>query len=54
MFTDVAAASEMLSDPEKRRRYDQCGEKCVMEDEQKQAGGAGHPFGDMFGFGGGG
>ena len=35
-FQDVAAANEMLTDPDKRRRYDRCGEKCVMEHEQQQ------------------
>jgi len=40
----------MLTDPDKRRRYDRCGEKCVMEHEQQQGQqGAGHPFGDFFG-----
>ena len=34
-FQDVAAANEMLTDPDKRRRYDRCGEKCVAEHEQQ-------------------
>lgn len=49
-FTEVAAANEMLTDPDKRRRYDRCGEKCVAEHEQQQQqGGGGDPFGDFFG-----
>ena len=45
-FHDVAAAYEALSDPEMRRKYDRCGEKCLNEPEQRD------PFGgifDMFG-----
>ena len=30
-FHDVAAAYEVLSDNEKRRKYDRCGESCVNE-----------------------
>jgi DnaJ-class molecular chaperone len=50
-YQDISAAYETLSDADKRRKYDQCGEKCVNEMQQ---GGGGHPFGDifdMFGFG---
>ena len=57
MFTDVAAAKEMLENRDKRRKYDQCGEECVIKAEQEAAaqGAGGHPFGDFFGdfFGGG-
>lgn len=47
-------AYEVLSDADKRRKYDQCGEECVSQPEQQ--GGGMNPFGDIFGdiFGGGG
>jgi DnaJ homolog subfamily B member 11 len=43
-----------LSDPDKRRKYDQCGEECLNQPEGQ--GGGMNPFGDIFGdfFGGGG
>jgi DnaJ family protein B protein 11 len=47
-FTDLSAAYEILSDEDKRKQYDRCGEDCVKD-------GIGHsdPFGDFFGgFGG--
>ena len=34
MFHDVADAYEILSDTEKRRKYDRCGEECVNEPER--------------------
>lgn len=43
-FTDIAAAYEVLSDADKRRKYDRCGEECVNEQE-----GQVDPFGDIFG-----
>ena len=45
-FHDVADAYEILSDTEKRRKYDRCGEECVNEPERKNSG---SPFGDIFG-----
>lgn len=47
MFHDVADAYEVLSDADKRRKYDRCGEKCVNEEERGSRGGS--PFGDIFG-----
>lgn len=32
-FTDVATAYEVLSDADKRRKYDSCGEECVNKPE---------------------
>jgi len=32
-FTDVAAAYEVLSDADTRRKYDRCGEECVNKQE---------------------
>lgn len=47
-------AYEALSDPDKRRKYDQCGEECLNQPEGH--GGGMNPFGDIFDnfFGGGG
>lgn len=33
-FHDVADAYEVLSDTDKRRKYDRCGEECVNEKER--------------------
>ena len=49
-FHDVAAAYEILSDKEKRRKYDKCGEKCANEEDRGgRHGGFGDIFGGMFG-----
>ena len=45
-FTDLSAAYEALSDPDKRRKYDKCGEECLNEPENQ---GGMNPFGDIFG-----
>lgn len=47
-FTEVATAYEALSDADKRRKYDRCGEDCLNEPEQ-QASPFGNLFGGMFG-----
>ena len=50
-YQDISAAYDILGDQDKRRKYDQCGEKCVNE---QGGGGGGDPFdifGDFFGFG---
>ena len=47
-FHDVADAYEMLSNNDKRRKYDRCGEKCANEEERGGGGGM-SPFGDIFG-----
>jgi len=52
MFTDVAEANEILSDPKLRRIYDRGGMDQVKSHiEQKNQGGGGgfDPFGGMFG-----
>ena len=45
-FHDVADAYEVLSDADKRRKYDRCGEECANEPERQQGG---SPFGGIFG-----
>ena len=46
MAWNFKIAYEVLSDPDKRRKYDKCGEECANQPEQQ---GGMNPFGDMFG-----
>ena len=48
-FHDVADAYEVLSDQDKRRKYDRCGEECVNEPERQNNDFFGGIFGNMFG-----
>ncbi|KAK5646631.1 hypothetical protein RI129_005095 [Pyrocoelia pectoralis] len=56
-FQDLGAAYEVLSDEEKRKKYDRCGEECLQKDGMMDSGF--DPFASFFGdfgfhFGGGG
>ena len=46
-FQDLGAAYEALSDPEKKKLYDRCGEECLKK--EGQMGGGGDPFASFFG-----
>lgn len=46
-FQELGRAYEILSDPEKRKKYDQCGEECVKK--EGMMGSAGDPFASFFG-----
>ncbi|GAB0098545.1 dnaJ homolog subfamily B member 11 [Sergentomyia squamirostris] len=45
-FTDLGAAYEVLSDPEKRKTYDRCGEECLKKDGMMDNS---DPFSSFFG-----
>lgn len=45
-FQDLGAAYEILSDPEKRKKYDRCGEECVKKDGMMDGM---DPFANFFG-----
>lgn len=47
-FQDLSSAYEVLSDDDKRKLFDRCGEECVNKEGQG-GGGGGNPFGDFFG-----
>ena len=46
-FQELGAAYEALSDNDKRKLYDKCGEECLKKDGQM--GGGGDPFASFFG-----
>lgn len=46
-FQDLGAAYEALSDPDKRKLYDKCGEECL--NKEGGGGGGGDPFSSFFG-----
>ncbi|XP_055837381.1 dnaJ homolog shv [Episyrphus balteatus] len=45
-FQDLGAAYEVLSDPEKRKTYDRCGEECLKKDGMMDSS---DPFANFFG-----
>ena len=45
-FQDLGAAYEILSDPDKRKKYDMCGEECVKKDGMMDGM---DPFASFFG-----
>lgn len=45
-FQDLTAAYEVLSDPDKRKSYDRCGEECLKKDDMMSNG---DPFANFFG-----
>lgn len=48
-FQDLGAAYEVLSDPEKKKLYDKCGEECVKKEGNGFGGGGMDPFASFFG-----
>ena len=55
MFQEINEANEALSDPEKRKKYDEYGDNWKHADQPRQSRGGGNPFGGggNGGFGGG-
>ncbi|KAL1124313.1 hypothetical protein AAG570_002081, partial [Ranatra chinensis] len=47
-FSDLSAAYEVLSNPEKREKYNKCGEECLKKDGMMDMGGI-DPFATFFG-----
>ena len=45
-FSELGAAYEILSDPDKRKQYDKCGEECVKKDGMMDNA---DPFASFFG-----
>lgn len=45
-FAELTRVYEILSDPDKRRRYDECGESCVKDEKPSGV----DPFSSFFGF----
>lgn len=50
-YQDISSAYDILGDADKRRKYDQCGEKCANEPDRGGGGFGRDPFADFFGFG---
>lgn len=45
-FADLTRVYQVLSDPEKRKRYNECGEACVKDEKPSGV----DPFSSFFGF----
>jgi len=48
-FQELSTAYDVLSDEDKRKLFDRCGEECVNKEGERGGGGGGNPFGDFFG-----
>lgn len=48
-FSDLTAAYEILSDDDKRKLYDRCGEECVKKEGMFDNNGGMDPFASFFG-----
>lgn len=46
-FADLGAAYEVLSNPDKRKKYDKCGEECLKKDGMMDS--SFDPFSSFFG-----